>query len=96
MACGTAVVATDVGGIPEIVVDGETGILVHIELGPDGQPADPERFVTDLAETVNGLVADPATADRMGALGRKRAVAEFSWPSIAKHTVELYQSLTRG
>jgi starch synthase len=96
MACATAVVATDVGGIPEIVVDGETGSLVHIELGPDGQPAEPERFVADLAAAVNGLVADPATAERMGALGRKRAVAEFSWPAIAQRTVELYQSLTRS
>jgi starch synthase len=96
MACGTAVVATDVGGIPEIVVDGETGMLVHLELGPDGQPAEPERFVAELAATVNDLVADPATAERMGALGRKRAVAEFSWPSIAQRTVELYRSLTRG
>ena len=94
MACATAVVATDVGGIPEIVVDGETGILVHIDLGSDGQPADPERFIADLASAVNGLVADPATTERMGALGRKRAVAEFSWPAIAQRTVELYQSLT--
>jgi starch synthase len=95
MACGTAVVATDVGGIPEIVVDGETGVLVHLELGPDGQPADPAGFVADLAAAVNGLVADPALAERMGALGRKRAVAEFSWPSVAARTVELYRSLTR-
>jgi starch synthase len=94
MACGTAVVATDVGGIPEIVVDGETGLLVHLELGTGGQPADPEGFVAALAEAVNGLVADPATAERMGALGRKRAVAEFSWPSVASRTVELYRSLT--
>jgi alpha-maltose-1-phosphate synthase len=96
MACATAVVATDVGGIPEIVVDGETGILVHIDLGPDGQAADPDRFIADLAAAVNGLVADPATAERMGALGRKRAVAEFSWPAIAQRTVELYASLTRS
>ncbi len=96
MACGTAVVATDVGGIPEIVVDGETGVLVHMEVGPDGQAADPEGFVAALAEAVNRLVADPVTAERMGALGRKRAVAEFSWPAIAKRTVELYQSLTRS
>jgi alpha-maltose-1-phosphate synthase len=95
MACGTAVVATDVGGIPEIVVDGETGMLVHLELNDEGHPAAPERFVADLAEAINGLVADPATADRMGTLGRKRAVTEFSWPSIAKRTVELYQSLIR-
>jgi starch synthase len=93
MACGTAVVATDVGGIPEIVVDGETGLLVHIGLGPDGQPSDPERFVADLAAAVNTLVADPATAERMGVVGRKRAVEEFSWPSIAARTAELYRSL---
>ena len=96
MACGTAVVASDVGGIPEIVVNGETGILVHIDLGPDGQPADPDRFIADLAAACNAVVADPATAERMGALGRKRAVAEFSWPSIAQRTVELYRSLTRS
>jgi starch synthase len=93
MACATAVVASDVGGIPEIVVDGETGTLVHLELGPDGQPARPEAFVADLAAAVNALVADPATAERMGAMGRKRAVEEFSWPSIAARTVELYRSL---
>jgi starch synthase len=93
MACATAVVASDVGGIPEIVVDGETGTLVHLELGPDGQPADPGAFVADLAAAVNALVADPATAERMGAMGRKRAVEEFSWPSIAARTVELYPSL---
>jgi starch synthase len=93
MACATAVVASDVGGIPEIVVDGETGVLVHIELGPDGQPAEPEAFVRSLADAVNALVADPETAERMGALGRKRAVAEFSWPAIAARTVELYRGL---
>jgi len=96
MACATAVVATDVGGIPEIVVDGETGVLIHMELGPDGQAADPEGFVGELASAVNGLVADPTTAERMGALGRKRAVEEFSWPALAQRTVELYESLTRS
>jgi starch synthase len=96
MACGTAVVATDVGGIPEIVIDGETGTLVHMELGPDGQAADPSGFVAALAEAVNRLVADPATAGRMGAVGRKRAVEEFSWPAVAARTVELYDSLVRS
>jgi len=90
------VVATDVGGIPEIVVDGETGVLIHMELGPDGQPADPDGFVAELAAAVNALVADPATTERMGAMGRKRAVEEFSWPTVAHHTVELYQSLLRS
>ena len=96
MACATAVVATDVGGIPEIVVDGETGVLVHMEIGPDGQAADPDGFVAALAEVVNRVVADPATAERMGALGRKRALEEFSWPSVAQRTAELYASLTRS
>ena len=96
MACATAVVATDVGGIPEIVVDGETGVLVHMEVGPDGQAADPEGFVAALAEGVNRLVADAGAAERMGALGRKRAVEEFSWPSVAQRTVALYESLTRS
>src|SRR5438067_835390 len=94
MACATAVVATDVGGIPEIVVDGETGVLVHLDLGPDGQPADPDRFVADLAAAVNAPVADPAAAERMGPMGRARAVEEFSWPSVAARTVDLYRSLT--
>jgi starch synthase len=66
---------------------------VHIDLGPDGQPVDPDAFIGELAEAVNSLVADRATADRMGGLGRKRAVAEFSWPSVAARTVELYRSL---
>ena len=96
MACATAVVATDVGGIPEIIADGETGALVHLELRPDGQPADPDAFVADLAAAVNGLVADPATAERMGAMGRKRAVEEFSWPAIAKRTADLYQAVRLG
>jgi starch synthase len=96
MACATAVVATDVGGIPEIVVDGETGVLIHMEVGPDGQAADPDGFIGELAAAVNGLVADPTTAERMGAMGRKRAVEEFSWPAVAQRTVELYESLTRS
>ena len=93
MACGTAVVATDVGGIPEIVVDGETGVLVHIELS-DGKPVDPDRFVGELADAVNALVSDPSLTERMGAAGRKRVVDEFSWPSIAAQTVTLYETLT--
>ncbi|HVW33572.1 MAG TPA: glycogen synthase [Acidimicrobiia bacterium] len=93
MACGTAVVATDVGGIPEIVVDGETGVLVPIEL-EGGTPVDPAGFVVSLADAVNRLVADAALADRMGTAGRKRVVDEFSWPSIAARTVALYESLT--
>src|ERR1700737_4684279 len=87
MACETAVVASRVGGIPEIVVDGETGYLV------DYDPADPESFVTALAARVEQLLADPALATRMGKAGRERALKHFSWPAIAARTVELYDSL---
>jgi alpha-maltose-1-phosphate synthase len=81
MACGAAVVASDVGGIPEVVADGVTGLLVP--------PGDPAR----LAEAITSLVRDPARAADMGRLGRQRAEAEFSWPAIARQTANLYQSL---
>jgi starch synthase len=82
MACGTAVVASRVGGIPEVVVDGETGLLVP--------PDDPAA----LAAAVNSLVADPDRAAAMGLDGRARAVADFDWASIAEQTVALYEALT--
>jgi alpha-maltose-1-phosphate synthase len=87
MACETAVVASRVGGIPEIVVDGETGYLV------DYDPANPEAFITALADRVEQLLADPVLATRMGKAGRERALQHFSWPAIAARTVELYDSL---
>ncbi len=87
MACGTAVVASDVGGIPEVVDDGRTGLLVHHDA------ADPEAFRRDLAAAVNELVADPARAARMGAAGRERAIAEFSWASIAEQTLAVYRTV---
>ncbi len=87
MACETAVVASRVGGIPEVVVDGETGLLV------DYQETDPAAFEQGLAEAVNRLAADPALAERMGRAGRARAVADFGWDAIAVRTVELYRSL---
>jgi alpha-maltose-1-phosphate synthase len=95
MACGAAVVASAVGGIPEVVVEGETGHLVPFEPGDDpfGSPADPEGFARDLAERVNDLLADPARAEAMGQAGRQRAVEHFSWHSVAERTVELYRSL---
>ncbi|HUD38279.1 MAG TPA: glycogen synthase [Streptosporangiaceae bacterium] len=83
MACGTAVVASSVGGIPEVVADGQTGLLV-----PPGDPA-------TLAEALTSLVTDPARATAMGQLGRQRVAAEFSWASIAAQTSALYTSLTR-
>ena len=95
MACGAAVVATDTGGIPEVVVDGETGLLVPFEPGDatTREPADPARFAADIAERVNALVSDPARAERMGDAGRKRAVEQFSWRTIAEQTVALYRTL---
>ncbi|GAA4507228.1 MULTISPECIES: glycogen synthase [Nonomuraea] len=93
MACETAVVATTTGGIPEVVADGETGLLVPIDQGPDGTPHDPERFAADLAGRVNTLLEDPARARAMGLAGRARAVEHFSWPAIARRTMELYASL---
>jgi starch synthase len=95
MACGAAVVATNTGGIPEVVVDGETGYLVPFEPGDPAtrEPADRARFAADIAERINALLADPALADRMGEAGRRRAVEKFSWSTIAEETVDLYRSL---
>jgi alpha-maltose-1-phosphate synthase len=87
MACETAVVASAVGGIPEVVADGDTGLLV------DYTPADPAGFESRLAEAINALVADPGRAEAMGRAGRQRAVDDFDWAAIARQTVELYRSL---
>ncbi|TYB38706.1 glycogen synthase [Micromonospora sp. AP08] len=95
MACETAVVATATGGIPEVVADGETGLLVPIEQAGDGsgRPLDPERFVADLAATINDLLADPKRAEEFGRAGRRRAVEHFSWDTIAQRTLEVYRSV---
>lgn len=85
MACGTAVVASDVGGIPEVVNDGVTGSLVHYE------PVDPAGYQVALAEAVNALVADPARAQRYGEAGRRRCIEEFSWARIAEQTLDIYR-----
>jgi alpha-maltose-1-phosphate synthase len=97
MACETAVVATATGGIPEVVADGETGLLVPIEQVADGTgtPLDQARFVADLAAAINALIADPAKAAAMGAAGRRRAVAHFSWTAIAEQTMDVYRSAAR-
>jgi starch synthase len=92
MACETAVVATATGGIPEVVADGTTGLLVPFE-GSGGAPSDPARFAADFAERVNRLLADPAEAERFGKAGRQRALDEFSWPAIAGQTARLYAEL---
>jgi len=94
MACETAVVATATGGIPEVVVNGETGLLVPFTSDGAGGASDPERFAADIAERLNSLLADPTLADRMGEAGRRRAVEQFSWAAIAAETATLYARLT--
>ncbi|WP_034271686.1 glycogen synthase [Actinospica robiniae] len=89
MACGAPVVASAVGGIPEVVRDGETGLLV------DYDENRPEAFETGLAEAIESVLADPAAARRMGTAGRERAVAEFGWEAIARRTAALYEQLLR-
>lgn len=95
MACGAPVVASAVGGIPEIVVEGETGHLVSF--AGDGtaknEPGDPDAFARALAGCINGLANDEARARRFGEAGRARVVEHFSWNAIAARTAELYRSL---
>ena len=95
MACETAVVATATGGIPEVVVDGETGRLVPIEQATDGTgtPLQPEQYVADFAAALTEVLADPARAEAMGKAGRQRAIDAFSWGAIADRTMEIYRSL---
>ena len=85
MACETAVVASDVGGIPEVVVEGETGHLVHYD------ESDPVGFEAAVGDALNKVMADPARAAEMGRAGRVRAVEEFGWDKIAGITVDVYQ-----
>ncbi|MGY1804265.1 glycogen synthase [Blastococcus sp. SYSU D00922] len=89
-ACGTAVVASDVGGIPEVVDDGRTGLLVHYD------PEDTASFEQGLAARIAELLADPDRAAAMGAAGRERVLAEFGWPAIAQQTVEVYSAVLAG
>lgn len=95
MACELPVVATATGGIPEVVVDGETGWLVPIEQVQDGTgtPVDEDRFVADLAAALTDAVSDLDRAERMGVAGRARAVEAFSWATIGDRTMEVYQQV---
>jgi glycosyltransferase involved in cell wall biosynthesis len=94
MACETAVVASRVGGIPEVVVPEETGLLVDLAL-EDGtfRPTDPAAFSAGLAAAINRLARDPELRRRMGVRGRERALAHFSWDAIAETTLGLYRTL---
>jgi alpha-maltose-1-phosphate synthase len=87
MACETAVVASRVGGIPEIVVEGETGYLV------DFNPANPDAFTSALAERIEKVLRDPTLATTMGKAGRERVLRHFGWGAIAARTVQLYEGL---
>lgn len=94
MACGTPVVASAVGGIPEIVVHGETGLLVPFEptSAEDVEPLHPQLYARNLAHAVNSLLEAPDELAAMGRQARKRAEEQFSWTSIARQTLEFYQS----
>jgi alpha-maltose-1-phosphate synthase len=98
MACGAAVVASRVGGIPEVVTDGETGWIVRVELDAAAghAPKEPERFAADLAEAINTLVENPDLAREMGAAGRRRVEELFSWSAVAERTVDCYRRLLYG
>ena len=94
MACGTAVVATATGGIPEVVAEGETGWLVPIDQVKDGSgtPIDPNKFIAEWAKTMNHAL-ESGHLEEFGRAGRQRAVDEFSWETIANRTLEVYQSV---
>ena len=95
MACDTAVVASAVGGIKEVVVHGETGLLIPVEQQTSApfEPVNPDKFARDLAAGVNKVINDPALRRSMAKKGRKRVEDYFDWISIAKQVEELYKTL---
>ncbi|CAM5372973.1 glycogen synthase [Streptomyces violaceorubidus] len=93
MACATPVVASRVGGIPEVVADGETGVLVTKE--SDGDTAADDDFEAGLVRALDSVLGDPAGARRMGEAGRARAVEEFGWDAVARRTVRLYEEILK-
>ncbi|MBV9357907.1 MAG: glycogen synthase [Chloroflexi bacterium] len=96
MACGTPVVASSVGGIPEVVVDGVSGVLVPVHQLPEApfEPVDPARFSHDLAMAINGLLGDGALRQRMAEAGQRRVEQLFTWRAVARQTAALYAELT--
>lgn len=97
MACNTAVVASAVGGIKEVVVHGETGLLIPLEQQTEApfEAIDPDKFSRDLADGVNKLVNDAELREKMAVNGRKRVEENFDWVAIAKQTKDLYKSLIK-
>jgi glycosyltransferase involved in cell wall biosynthesis len=97
MACGTPVIASAIGGIPEVISHDETGLVVPFEPvnSRNGDPKDPEKFSKDLANAVNSLLSSPEKIKRMGAKSRERVEKHFSWKSIAQKTFEFYKELTQ-
>jgi starch synthase len=81
-------VASRVGGIPEVVEDGKTGVLVSLD-------DDPRIFEADLARALDSVIGDPEAARRMGDAGRERAVGEFGWDAVARRTVGLYEEIIK-
>jgi len=98
MACGTPVVGSGTGGIPEVVTHGEVGTIVPIEQVTDGtgEPIDPHKFVSDLAAALTEMVSDPQRARELGRAARKRVEDHFSWEAIAERTIAVYESVLHG
>ncbi len=97
MACETAVIASAVGGIKEVVVHGETGFLVPVVQMQESpfEPVNPDQFSRDLAARINELMANPELRKKFGKAGRARVIEKFSWAEIARQTKALYESIAR-
>ncbi|WP_265523657.1 glycogen synthase [Oerskovia flava] len=98
MAVGLPVVGSATGGIPEVVDDGVTGVLVPLEQADDGTgtPLDPDRFVRDLTQALRSMVEDPARAAEMGVAARRRVEDHFAWHAIAERTLDVYRAVLPG